>query len=145
LYLASAFSFAAVLTYFPSGILVPIVLIWVLGAFGWRMLLQKHVWILFAVAISILAPLLILAGRWSPAHLNAVISPLRNGGNAGALLFYSNHVTELVYPTLLVFAFAGLLVTICTKTLRSDCIYLLVWIAVCYLGFSFVSFLNIRY
>jgi hypothetical protein len=145
LYLASLFSLAAVFTYFPSGIVVAIVSGWILGAFGWKILFHKRLWTISAAAVLLLIPLAIFARRWSPAHVNAVISPFRGGWNANVLLFYVSHITDLVFPAILVFAVGGLAVSSWNKAWRNDIAYLLSWMAICYVGFSLISFRDVRY
>jgi hypothetical protein len=145
LYLASLFTLAAVLTYFPSGIVAGIVTAWIFGTFGWKVLFRKRFWIGSAVVILLLAPLAIFASRWSPAHVNAVISPFRGGWNASVLLFYVSHITDLVFPAILYFAAAGLFISVLKKAWRNDIAYLLSWMGICYGGFSFISFRDVRY
>jgi 4-amino-4-deoxy-L-arabinose transferase-like glycosyltransferase len=145
IYVATGLVFTGILTYFPNAIVIPIIFVWILAMSGWEVLRHRRLWITCGFGMLILAPLGILAKQWSPAHANAVLAPFRSGFHPEALLFYFNHLSEIVVPVISIFALMGIVLMIWHRDLHPHLKYLLLWMGICYFAFSIVSFKDARY
>jgi hypothetical protein len=143
--IAIALLLAGTLTYFPTGVITFVIAGWILAASGWRLLVGRRFWAVAAVITAILTPLFLIARQWSPAHLNAVIAPFQSGWTPKILLYYPQHITEVASHILLFLAAVGVVFALGKPEWSLDLKLLLLWIGICYVAFSFISFTSGRY
>jgi hypothetical protein len=145
IYLAGLFALMGILTYFPGGVVVPIIFIWILVERWREMLWDRRVWTISLLSIVILLPLALVVKHWAPLQVSTVLDPARFPTNPRTWTFYLEHMHEIVVPVMIFLALLGLVFTLWIKHWRKEAKYLLIWSVVCYAVFSYIWFRVSRY
>ena len=145
LWVGAAFSVLAILTYLPASVLVLVLAAWVLAGRRWRLLWRRRTLAVVLVCVLVLLPWALVVLNWAPLHLRSVGPTRTSIRNAQNWLRYLDLLPKLLSPHLLVLAGVGAVAGLVSRRWRHETVVLLLWLAVCYLFFSYVSVKEPRY
>jgi hypothetical protein len=145
LYLAAVFSALAVLTYFQSAIVVPIIVAWLVAAGRLRLLAAPRTLAIASVCGVVLLPCLIVVTRWAPMHVEMTTPSLRLLSHSDAWLFYLAAAPALFGLPLLALAAAGVIAGAAVRRWRFETTILLIWVIFTYMFLSYLKAKDTRY
>jgi hypothetical protein len=150
LYAAAVFSTLAVLTYYQSAVVVPVIVAWLVVSGRARLMIAPRTLATAAVCGAVLLPSLIVAIRWAPMHVQ-----MTTPGPPGqvtisyflAWLYYPLSAPELFGPPLIALATAGAVAGMRMKSgrWRFETKMLLVWVIVTYVCLTNLKARDPRY
>ena len=143
-YLAAGLATAAVLTYYPAGVVLLVIAAWMLAVGGWQRLGRRHA-VAVALTVAVFVPCLVLAVRSAPTHVSWVTESLREAWKPASWTYYVQRFPGIFGPTVLVLASAGWLVGVSDRKWRRETWWLSSWIVVTYCVFSVLVAKESRY
>ncbi len=137
IYPAAILAVLATLTYFPGGIVIPIIVAWVLTERRWGALgIRRGLWIAALSVVALLPPALVVLW-YNPVHLGVVSRAHRLPmWTLAKWTWYFTHLPQLCGIWLLLFAGLGIVLGMRDRNRRPETKRILIWLAVCYVGFS---------
>ena len=145
IYPAMFFNLAAILTYFPSVVLVPILIVWLFYLGKWQILFRPRTMVLMLIFCLLLAPPFVLALRWASANVQMATFSMGHLATRRAWFFYLEMAPGAFSWPVLVLAGAGVILGIATPVRRQITILFLVWVLVTYVFLSYLKAKEARY
>jgi hypothetical protein len=149
LYPTALFGVLAILTYLPTAIIVFVLLAWVLVERCGAVLRQPRTWIVAGLAALALAPWAVITIKWATAQIGMVSGATFHASISLAdpqrWLYYLRALPELLTDWVLVLAALGAIVGLWSRPWRRETTLALVWLLVCYVGFSSILTREPRY
>lgn len=142
---AAVLAALALLTYFPSGVALLVVLAWVAMRRRWSLLATRHVAVAVVLVSLLLLPCLYIIVQWAPRVLRW-LSPSKAELLGGTpWLYYAGYVTRLCSPPILVLALVGAVVGWRAERWSSDVRRMVAWVGITYVVFSWITVKEVRY
>lgn len=149
LYLVAIFGVLAILTYLTAGMIVFVLLAWFLIERCGTVFRQLRTWIVAGLAALALAPWAVITVKYAPVQMTMVSGSGQYAGLSSAAwwhwLSYLTELPQLVTNWVLALAAVGVIVGLWSRRWRREVKLALVWILVCYLGFSYIFVHEPRY
>lgn len=146
IYAAGAFGVMAILTYVPSVVVLPLMLGVVLIERKPRAVFTRRVMLVASVAAMALIPWVLITLRWASGHRRIAASM---GGRPfwelASWLYYPETLPRMVTVPILALVTLGVLFGCINKRQRSELGLAVMWLAICYVWFSFISVKEMRY
>ncbi len=139
IYPAVGVAVLAILTYYPGGIVVPIIAAWILAERRWQALGTRRALLLAGLSVVALLPSTLVVLWYDPVHL-AVVSQAhrRPMWTLSKWTWYLMQAPQFFGTWLLLLAGLGIVLGIGNRHWRRETKLILIWVTVCYLGFSFI-------
>jgi hypothetical protein len=144
-WLATTLSLLAILTYYPAGIAVFVIVAWAAMRQAWHHLINRKNIAPIALAIVALIPFAWLIVRWAPTPLGWVVPKASDLVKLSNWTFYFGELRYLCNLHLLALAGLGAVVGVCSARWRRETLVLLVWILVMYVVLSLLMAKDLRY
>lgn len=145
-YAAGAFGVMAILTYVPSAVVLPLMLGLVLVERRPRALFTRRVLLAAGVAAMALIPWALITLRWASGHRRIAASM---GGRPfwelTSWLYYPQTLPQMVTVPVLALVVLGVVFGCVNKRWRLELGLAVMWLAICYVWFSFISVKEMRY
>ena len=146
IYLTAFFALLGILTYYTTGIVVFVTLAWIIAEGRWGVLWDRRVLILCLLSALLLVPFAAVLFRWDARHAVTAVYPapqyrlvLHNW------TYYLKAVKFLFSIPLLVFGGIAIVSGLCDQRWRREVKLQLIWVIVCYVGFSYLLTKEERY
>ena len=144
-YAAVLFALSGVLTYFPTGIVLFVILFWIVIERRWSILRNRRVLILGLISAILLLSMALLASRWAPMHFVSVFRGSLNVFSWPRWTYYLEWIPVLFRSPILILAGLAVIIGLCLHRWRGEVRWLLTWIVVCYTGLSLLGVREPRY
>lgn len=153
-YLTFLFAVLAIMTYFPSGLVVMVMGAWLVAARRWDLLKAPKTWVLTLLSAMIIVPWVVMASKWAPVHVEFVFP---SGGEASELerwmaylqldrwSAYARDLPRLFSLPLFALAAVGVGWGVWQRRWRSEVWLSLLWWAICYAGLTYLEAKTSRY
>jgi 4-amino-4-deoxy-L-arabinose transferase-like glycosyltransferase len=145
LYPTVLFALAAILTYVPSGIVVMVILAWIIMERQWKVLWDRRVLMLGLLSALLLLPWALVAVKWAPTHFSSVLPNPQLVESLSIWTYYLKQMPRLFTTPLLVLAILGVVIGLHSRGQKQEVKLALIWVIVCYFGFSYLRFRAPRY
>ena len=145
LYLTAIFSSLAILTYFPAGIVVPVLLTWLLFFRRWDLLWSARPIAVGLICAAALWPWIWIALRWVPIHSSFVIAGHSKMWTASNWIAYAEMLPELVNPYLLFISALGIAAGMTSRRWRRESGILALVLVTAYVALSALTAKEARY
>jgi hypothetical protein len=149
LYLTAIFGVLAILTYVPTGMIVFVLLAWLLAERCGAVFRQFRTWIVAGLAALALMPWAVITIRWAPDRIGMVTGSAYHTSlpfaEAQWWLSYLTSFPQLMADWMLALAAAGAILGLWSRRWRREVTLALIWIVVCYIGFSCIYVREPRY
>ncbi len=144
-YAAVFLALLGVLTYFPTGIVVFVILAWVVIERRWSILRSRRVIILGLISAILLLSVALLASRWAPTHFASVLWNPLSIFSWPRWTFYLDWMPMLFRSPILILAGLAVIIGLCFRLWRKEVKWVLTWIVVSYTGLSLLGVREPRY
>ena len=142
---ATAFAAAALLTYFPAVILLPVIPAWVIVERRWHACVDRR----SVAAASLLAVLtlacLSVARIWAPLHVSLLVPKLHTALRSSHWTYYLHRLPELLSPSVLGLMPIGGVLGLRDESSRREASVTLLCLLICYFGLSVLVERESRY
>jgi hypothetical protein len=149
LYLTAIFGVLAILTYVPTGMIVFVLLAWILVECRGAVFGQLRTWIVAGLAALALTPWAVITIKWAPDRIGMVSGSAYHTSlpfaEAQWWLSYLTSFPQLMTDWALALAAAGAILGLLSRRWRREVMLALIWIVVCYIGFSCIYVREPRY
>ncbi len=144
-YLATGLTLLAILTYYPAGIVVFIIVAWIAIRGHWDGLIDWKRTVVIALAVLLLLPFVWLIVRWAPTPLGWVVPKAAALGAVANWTFYFGDLQNICNIHLFGLAGFAALAGVCSPRWRNETIMLVSWILVMYVVLSLLVAKDLRY
>jgi hypothetical protein len=124
LYLSAAFSAFATITYFPAGVVIVVIAVWLVVLRRWSLMVERKTILAGLTGALFIAPWLFVAFRWAPLHVSFVTESFQWVTITSGLRYYLKALPELAGPFLLVVAGIGLASGLANRTWRREILFM---------------------
>ncbi len=145
IYPAACFALLGVLTYYPSVIVLLVILSWVVAERRWIVLWNRRTLALAFLSALVLLPLAYVAIKWAPSHTAQVIPSLQWVLRPSWWTFYLWRLPNILSASLLGLAVLSIVVCVCDRHWRREVKLALVWAIVGYVALSYIGARESRY
>jgi hypothetical protein len=146
IYGAGAFGVMAILTYLPSAVVLPLMLALVLVERKLRALFTRRVLLVACVSAMALIPWALISLRYAPGHARvAAYMGSRPFWELASWFYYPEVLPRMVSLPVLALVALGVAFGCIHKRWRPELGIALLWLAICYVWFSFISVKEVRY
>lgn len=152
--LAFLFGVLTIMTYFPAGLMVMVLGVWLVISRRWDLLRMPKTWVFTLLSAMIIVPWVVMAGKWAPTHLEHVLPSTATAPapdwwktyfDLDRWLAYVGEIPKLFSGPMLGFAALAVGFGLWLKSRRRETWMLLVWSVVCYAGLSYLDAKESRY
>jgi hypothetical protein len=144
-YATAALSVLTILTYFPGGVVVFILLAWLLALGRAPLLWQPRTLLVGILCALVLLPWALLVRRWAPAQLAMAIPREEWLWSIKNWTLYPRRLSEIVNLSVVALAGCGVAAGLLSRRWRRETLLLLLWLAVCQGVFSLLPVKETRY
>jgi len=145
-YLAAGLSLLAVLTYYPAGALMAVVLAWILAFRRLPQILNGKTALLGFTAAALLALIVYVAHAWAPEHLSFVTQGFHQADDPlPALVLYFLELPRLMGYPILILSLCGVAVGTCRRRWRSESLWLILFFLSVYAAMTWLRAKSPRY
>jgi len=142
--LAAGLAVIGVLTYFPTLLVFPVVVGWIVFEGHWRELNDRQALIVSALFLAVVVTVVTVASKWSPLHF-ALIRPSPSLLQLGHWTYYLHALPQnFAFPTLALCAVA-LIGAVADAPTRAQAMPVIIGIAMMYLSLSYLTERETRY
>jgi hypothetical protein len=145
LYWSAILSTLAVLTYYQSVIIVPIIVVWAVASGRVRVLISPRVLGVAAVCGVALLPCFLVAWKWAAAHAEMTTPAPAMLIRSSTWLFYPKFVPEQFGWALCILAALGTVAGLAGRRWRTETVLLLIWISLTYAFLLYLKAKDRRY
>jgi hypothetical protein len=142
---AAALTLLGILTYYPTGVVVLVVAVWMAIKRDWSGWRNPLLWTVVGTCGLMLLPFAWLVAHWAPIPLGWVLPSAANFGKLSTWLFYPSRILQIANWQLGCLAGLGLVAGLAHRRWRQEAVLSASWILVLYVVFSILHAKDVRY